>query len=634
MTSYNKTNGLYMSQNGRLNNDILKNEWGFDGIIMSDWTSTFDGVEAANGGLDLEMPSAEAMNRNVLRQAIEQGKVSVETLNDKVRRILGMAVRYGWLDRDQMDRTAPRYNRNGSDVALDAARSSMVLLKNEAGFLPFKKEKIKSIAVIGPNAYPAVAVGGGSARVVPFRAVSFLEGLSDGLIDYADVYYHKGIPSPSEIGEETKFYISPGSKKPGLRLELFHNVGLSGSPVHTCVERQVGTGDCSREVSPPLGSMRWTGYFAPSQSGEYDVVVQIPGERIGYRLYVDQKIVMDAWNYPKALLDTERVSMDEGVHEVVLEVARRGGGYSGGKLRMGITAVHDFVDPEAVSLASQAEAVIVTVGFNSETESESGDRSFQLPPGQDTLIQKIVEANNNTVVVLTSGGGIDTSAWHEKVPAIIATWYPGQEGGIALSEILLGENNPSGRLPVSWEKRQQDNPAFENYYPEAETDRVLYREGVFVGYRGYEKKNVKPLFPFGFGLSYTQFEYSDLEIKPILIQEAGDNVPESKFEVSFDLENTGERAGAEVAQIYVRSSGKSVPRPLKELKGFEKITLEPGERKRIAIRLDRRAFCYYDTQKEDWQIEAGDREILVGRSSEEIVLRGKVTLNVLETAVD
>ena len=216
--------------------------------------------------------------------------------------------------------------------------------------------------------------------------------------------------------------------------------------------------------------------------------------------------------------------------------------------------------------------------------------------------------------------------WIDKVPSIIQAWFPGQEGGTALAEILLGDVNPSGRLPVTFEKRFEDNPTFRSYYPEADSDRIVYSEGVFVGYRGYESNNVTPRFPFGYGLSYTTFDYSGLEIKPVSADMTGKSVFKPAFEVSFDIKNTGRFSGEEVAQLYVGSSGSRIPRPQKELKGFVKIDLNPGERKRVFIKLDQRAFSYYDIHCGDWKAETGDREILVGRSSEEIELRGKITL--------
>jgi beta-glucosidase len=217
---------------------------------------------------------------------------------------------------------------------------------------------------------------------------------------------------------------------------------------------------------------------------------------------------------------------------------------------------------------------------------------------------------------------VATSAWLDQVPALVEIWYPGQEGGRALAEVLFGEVNPSGRLPVTFERRWEDNPTHDSYYPAAGTKRVVYKEGVFVGYRGYEKNGTKPLFPFGFGLSYTTFKYSNLVIKPI----ANGDSTNPRYEVSFNVKNTGSKEGADVAQVYVGEPQAKVPRPAKELKGFTKVSLRPGETKRVTVPLDGRALAYYDVNGKQWRADAGNFEVLVGRSSEQIELRGKLTL--------
>jgi beta-glucosidase len=211
--------------------------------------------------------------------------------------------------------------------------------------------------------------------------------------------------------------------------------------------------------------------------------------------------------------------------------------------------------------------------------------------------------------------------WVDRVSAVIHTWYPGQEGGTALAEVLFGEVNPSGRLPVTFEQRWEDNPVYNSYYPPAGSKRVEYKEGVFVGYRGYEKNGAKPLFPFGHGLSYTTFKYQKLSVRP-----AGTDASNQRFEISFDVENTGSREGADVAQVYVGDTHAKVSRPAKELKGFAKVNLRPGEKKRVSVILDGRAFAYYDVNGKQWRAEPGDFNILVGRSSEQIELRGNLNL--------
>ena len=250
-------------------------------------------------------------------------------------------------------------------------------------------------------------------------------------------------------------------------------------------------------------------------------------------------------------------------------------------------------------MAAKAD-VIVPPGFDADSEAESADRTFRLPLGQDELIKEVSAANKNTVVVMTSGGSVDMNPWLDRVPALVQAWYPGQEGGTALAEILFGDVNPSGRLPVTFERRWEDNPVHDSYYPEAGTKRVVYKEGVFVGYRGYEHNNTKPLFPFGFGLSYTTFSYGNLTIKQL----PNDKPSALRYEVSFDVKNTGTRAGADVVQVYVGDGHAKIARPAKELKGFVKVQLQPGESKRVSVVLDGRSLSYYDVDARQWRADA------------------------------
>jgi len=619
MASYNLTNGAHMTENTFLNTDVLKREWGFDGILMSDWGATYDGVTAANAGLDLEMPSGRFMNRQTLLPAIQEGKISVATIDDKVRRILRKAVQFGWLDRDQTDLSIPRYNQQGRQVALQAACESMVLLKNEGNLLPLDKGQIKSVAVIGPDAYPAVPVGGGSARVQPFEAVSFLEGISNYLGTAAQVYYSRGVPSLGEMAEATNFSTAAANGQPGLHAEYFTNLELQGSPVITRTEQHVNFGMPSRSVFPEQTlSARWIGYYVPQSSGSYDIFVESTGEDGGsYRLYVDDRLVFDNWKSWVALANHTSVSLEATPHKVVLEHSGRSS-WLRSRLRMGIARHDGIVDPEAKALASRADVVVVAVGFDPDSESEGSDRTFRLPPGQEQLIQEMAATNKNTIVVVTAGGAVDMSSWLDRVPAVLQSWYPGQEGGTALAEVLFGDVNPSGRLPVTFERRWEDNPVHDSYYPEAGTNRILYKEGLFVGYRGYDHSGKKPLFPFGYGLSYTAFAYRNLSVVP--------TAPEGNFSVSFDVTNTGKREGAEVAQVYVGDKHAKVPRPAKELKGFVKVNLRPGETRRVTVTLDRRALSYYDVSSKQWRAEPGKFEVFVGRSAEQIELEGKLTL--------
>ncbi len=319
------------------------------------------------------------------------------------------------------------------------------------------------------------------------------------------------------------------------------------------------------------------------------------------------------------------LSLDPKPHKIVLEQRGRAA-WLGLRLELGLVRRGSYVDPAAKALAAKADVVVVAAGFDPESESEGADRTFGLPPGQDELIQEMAAANKNTIVVVTSGGSVDTNAWLDRVPALLEAWYPGQEGGTALAEILFGDANPSGRLPVTFERRWEDNPVHDSYYPEAGTKRIVYREGVFVGYRGYEHRGTKPLFPFGYGLSYTTFKYSNLAIKPVADTATSGTSSGSHYEISFDVTNSGSRAGADVAQVYIGDRHARVPRPAKELKSFARVNLRPGESKRATVALDDRALSYYDVNTRQWRAEPGSFDVLVGHSAEEIELKGNLTL--------
>jgi beta-glucosidase len=618
MDAYNLVNGTYMTQNVHLNDEILKKEWGFDGILMSDWGATHDGIAAAKGSLDLEMPSPTFMNREALLPALKQGTMPVSTLDDKVRRILRKAIEFGFLDQPQTDVSIPTLSQEGRQVALEMARGSMVLLKNSGNLLPLDENKLKTIAVIGPDAYPAVVGGGGSSETKPFNAVSYLEGISNRLGTKVKVLYGVDVPPLDEVFESSEFVTAPGGEV-GLKGEYFANEELKGAPALVRTDKHVhfDWGDGSFADGEPVDhfAIRWTGYFVAKESGDYKFYTSADD---GVRLYVGDEIAIDDWLPHSQTLDIATRHLEAGqAYKIRLEYFESVGSAIVG---FGVTRAEAFVGRETKPLAAKADAVIICVGFDPKTEGEGFDRTFQLPGGQDELIRQVSSVNKNVIVVLTAGGNVDMTRWIDNVPALLHAWYPGQEGGTALAEILFGDTSPSGKLPVSLERRWEDNPAFHSYYPEKGGSRVQYSEGVFLGYRHYDQSETKPLFAFGYGLSYTTFAYGKLSMTP---QTGNLNEPVS---VSFDVSNMGQRAGVEVAELYVGDSHASVPRPVKELKAFTKINLKPGETRRITLTLNRRAFSFYDVQKKDWSAEPGEFGILVGGSSDNIRLRGKFTL--------
>jgi beta-glucosidase len=633
MDSYNFVNGTHSTQNGYFNIDVARKQWGFQGVMMSDWVATYDAIGAANGGLDLEMPTGKYMNKKNLLPAIRDGRIKEATIDEKVRHILTTAARFGWLDREQSDLSLSKYNEENHMVALEGAREGTVLLKNEGSLLPLNKEKIKSMLVVGPDAWPAQPVAGGSGKAVPFSAVSILEGIGTYIGTSAKVYYERGLPKMIDFAESTKFSTAAQNGTPGLKFEAFANGDLSGTPVSTETVSHLNYAGKDWEDFADLdealklldagkkpSSRRWTGFYIAPATSSYIVAAEYSGEGNGYRLFIDGKLIFDNWKYATALQNHATLDLSAGPHKIVAEAYQDNP--VGGHLRVGIMDQHKIVSAAAKALAAKVDVVIVAAGFDSSSESEGADRTFSLPFGQDELIRDLAAANKNTIVTVTSGGNVDPGDWLDHVPAYLELWYPGERGGTALAEILFGAVNPSGHLPATFERRWADNPVHDTYYPESGTNRVVYKEGVFVGYRGYEHNHVKPLYPFGYGLSYTTFQYSHIEVAPEGASSTG-----AHYNVTFDVTNTGARAGADVAQVYVSESDPKVPRPPKELKGFSRVELTAGETKHVTVLLNPRAFTYYDVAGKHWHADAGKYTLEVGDSSEDVPLKSDINLS-------
>jgi len=633
MDSYNLINGLHATQNGYFNTQIVRKEWGFQGVMMSDWDATYDAVGAANGGLDIEMPTGKFMNQKNLLPAVKSGTVSEATLDEKIRHILSTAASFGWLDptHNQLDPNISTLDARNRQVALDSARESAVLLKNEGHILPLDKSKLKTLLVVGPDAYPGVAVGGGSAGVVPFHLVSPVEGLANALGTSVNVLYERGLPTLSQLARETEFTQSATGGEKGVKVETFANDDLSGTPTKTSTALHINTLGTSWQsfgddfeammalfLAPPTKtSRRYTGFYTVPSDGTYILALEGAGEGSGNRVFLDDKLVIDNWKLVRAFQPHLTLPLTAGPHKIVVEESQTGA--IGGHLRVALVDTKKVVNPRALALAAHADAVIITAGYSSDSEGEGGDRTFTLPYGQDELISAIASANPKTIVTVTSGGNVDSNAWLDRVPALLETWYAGQEGGTALAEILLGQVNPSGHLPATFERHAEDNPTFANFYPEGDSKKVEYKEGIFVGYRGYEHASTKPLFPFGYGLSYTSFAFSNLKVVPEF------NSAEPHVTVTFDVKNTGSRPGAEVAQVYVGEDHPTTPRPIKELKGFDRVQLAPGEIRHLTVTLDPRAFSYYDVPTKSWKIDPGAYTISVGDNVESLPLHASVT---------
>ncbi len=607
MNSYNLLNGEHATQNNHLNNDILKREWKFDGILMSDWVATYDGIAAANGGLDLEMPSAAFMNKETLLPAVQNGTVSEGVINDKVRRILRIIFRFGFYDNPYIaSETKP--NPENEKTALDLARNGIVLLKNTNDILPIDK-KTKSIAVIGPNANINVA-GGGSSYTKPFHFTSLLQGITDYDKSIRINYVAAAIPKMEDYISSSPIFTAAGSEIKGVQAEYFSNKNLEGTPFLKRNETEINHSwsDTENDNGIPSDhfSARYTGVIRTKKNAVYKLAVR--GDD-GFRLIVDGEKVIDLWTDHASTLKTYDLSMKAGQeYNFALEFYE-----NAGEAQIEFAVYFDEIDfREAQKAAKASDIAIVSVGYDDSSEGEGFDRTFQLPPNQTMLINAIAQANPFTIVVLNAGGNVNMQNWLPNVKGLLHAWFPGQQGGTAIAEILFGKTNPSGKLPVSFEKKWEDNPTYKNYYDTDNDKRVFYGEGLNVGYRYYDKAAVKPQFPFGFGLSYTKFDYSGLNI-------SGSG---TDFTVTFTIKNSGKYDGAEVAQLYVSQKNPKAERPLKELKGFSKVFLKKGESKTVSIPLNKDSFSYFKTEMNAFGYDPGAFEILVAASSEDIRLKG------------
>jgi len=617
MDSYNLVNGEHATQSAHLNCEIAKKDWGFDGIIMSDWVASYDGVAQTKGCLDVEMPSAKEMNRAELLPALKSGKVTEAEIDEKVRRILRLEMRFGFTERDQKDSAIGRDSGVSREVAQRGALEAPVLLKNERGALPFGSE-VKRVAVIGPNAYPYVA-GGGSSMAIPFSAKSLLDGMVARGGSEVEMLYDRGLPDAATVFRGTKWMTPDG--KSGVVSEAFAEASCKGALLQRKVIAGLDAATVKQTVPAAAKSVCYRATYMPKVSGKYLVLSGAFGED-SYRVTVDGREVIATERRESQAPKGSYVEMTAGkavevrVEYTEARVYSLDVGEATGltaTLSVGLAPMDALVNEQAKLLAKMADVVVVAVGFDSRTEREGMDRTFGLPLGQEELLLAMAAANPRTVVVVNAGGAVDARRWQSHVPALVHDFYPGQEGGEALAELLFGDANFGGKLPFTFDRSWEESPVHDSYYADKEK-RVVYREGLFNGYRYYTSAGKKALFPFGFGLSYTTFSFSDLKLNSMRVK-AGDSVT-----VTFRVTNTGSRAGAEVAEVYLEDPSATVKRPVRELKGFARVMLKPGESKDVSVLLDARAMSYYDVAAKGWRIDPGRFAVKVGDSSESLPL--------------
>ena len=634
MTGYNPVNGIYCTENSFLI-DVLKKEWGFQGMLMSDWDCTYSENAVVNG-LDMEMGSYKWLIREKLIPMVREGRISEEVINEKVRRIYRSCMEMGFFDRPQKKENIPSFNLKANRMALEVAQEGIVLLKNKDKLLPLNANEVKNIAVIGPNACynlindvkntvsPICYGGGGSSRVHPWYVVSPLEGIRQEFPN-ANVTYAEGISSEfqSLLFQKSEFRTANGQK--GLT-SRFYSLGKKGKrisdstlPVLQRVDKQVDfLWESKPDISEDLGeyyAVVWEGYIEVTQTDSLLLFVDAQG---GFRLTVDDELLHDASTAPSCASCHVAVSVKRGDKKKI-KLEYYNNNCLPTEVHLGYAYQGEVDFSEARRLASCADIVVFCGGLNGLIEKEGRDRPFDLPYGQELLIKELSSVNPNLVVALHAGGGVQMNSWIDKAAAILYLFYPGQEGGRAMAQILSGKVNPSAKLPFTIEKRWEDSPAYGNYDETRDERKVYYREGIFVGYRGYEKKQIQPLFPFGFGLSYTNFHYSGMDVKIV-------NRKEKKVKVTFTVSNIGNCQGMEIAQLYVRDEESKEERPLKELNGFEKVQLKPGESREVIIELEKDDFQYFSEKRREWVFEPGIFEIHVGTSYKDVRLKKQIKL--------
>ena len=622
MSAYNKLNNIYCSSHKELLIDILKDEWGFDGYVVSDWGAALETEENAKGGLDLEMPGPGNVWGDQLFTAVSEGKVKEELIDDKVRRILNIA---NFSKRFENPTNKPEQSNNSEEhkrLLKKAAASGMVLLKNN-DLLPLKSN-VKNLAIIGPNAKEAQIIGGGSASLKPHYQAHPLEAFQNKLGDHTNISYAKGCHTHKFLPRVNEEFMDD---KEGFLVEYFEGSNFDENLL--VQEHLIGNKfwvfegfakDVIAKFERPDISVRFSCAYTPDISGQHEFEIFGIGKA---RLFIDGEELIDNWTetspgeaFFSFSSDSKRalVNLIEGT-TYQLEIRYK---FEGNfpAIYIGCQAP-DKVNlfDEALEVASAADQVILIVGTNSDWETEGNDRSdFNLPANQNYLIEEVLKVNPNTLVVLNTGSPVKMP-WVDRAEAILQTWFAGQEFGNAMVDIITGEINPSGRLSTSFPKNIEDTPAF-NSYPGKDLQ-MNYDEKLLVGYRWYDKKNIKTLFPFGHGLSYTNFEYSDLEV---------DVHPTNMTSCKFSVRNTGQVAGIETAQCYVSFKTIDDSEPEKTLQGFSKIALNPNDESSVEINLNSRNFSSWNVAKRSWEVRAGSYEILIGSSAENILLQTTINL--------
>ncbi len=619
MCAYNRFRGNPCSQSPDLGKRVLRDEWRSDTVFITDWhIHGIETVAAAMNGLDIEMGSPLPYDRYAmatpLLEAVRAGVVPEDVIDDKVRRILRMMFETNMLGDNARHPGAfntPEHQRAAADIA----REGMILLKNE-GVLPLDMSRVRDLVVVGINADRAHHAGGGSSTVPALYEITPLQGLRDAFGDRTRIRDFPGTSNEARgqitpIPADAINSRDPGAGVPAWRGEYFPNKDLAGDAViryDAAVDFDVAVGSRPQGIGLTDCSARWTGTIVAPETGTYLFRL---GSDDGSRLIVDGEVIAEMWWDHAYEIREAEISLVAGeAYELVVEFYQGGGD---GKVQLGWrppsdAPADDPLDSEMLDAVREADAVIYVGGMDKSHDNEGADRTtMTLPYEQDALIDRLLGVRPDTAIFMVAGSPIEMP-WLDRAKALVWVGYAGMEAGSVLAELVDGRTNPSGKLPFTMPARLEDTPAHSigDYAP----DRTVYWEEVFVGYRWTQRHGITPLFPFGHGLSYTTFRIDDLRA-PATYKPGG------LFELSVRVTNTGKTHGAEVVQLYVHDHEASVARPAKELKGFAKVGLAPGESQRVSIVLDDRSFAFWDEQADGWNVEPGSFTLMVGNSSED-----------------
>lgn len=623
MTAYNALNGKPTSESFWLLTEVIKHEWQYSGFIVSDWRAV-KSSEAFTAGLDLEMPGpGKFLNPAGVLRALETGLLSPAELDDRVSRLLRFLLQFGKAEDAPVDLAAMLDTPGHRACAQAVAEEAIVLLKNDGAILPLDRTKLRRIAVVGPNAAAARLGGGGSASVTPFYSVSPLEGIQafvgkDVAIDYAEGI---GLVGKMAVATGLQYRGADGVVQPGARMQIFND---PKNPVTAALDKIVPQIDFSWGwAAPGPGALRtnylarFTAEIVAPADGEF--TLGLYGQEGDVRLWLDNKLIIDEWDdSPAANFEAGyairypmiAVRLTQG-RPVPLQIEYRKRAARGAVRFEWEQAGAGAPWKHTLELARRADVTIVCAGLSNLFEGGSRDRTtIDLPETQIEFIKAIVAANPRTVLVLNNGGPV-SMPWLNQVPAVLEAWYPGQAGGAALARILFGDVNPSGKLPDSFPHRLEDLPATANYPGDGK--HVHYREGLKVGYRFYDTADKKPLFPFGYGLSYTTFKFEDLKLSAKTL------APGGTLQASVRITNTGTRSGRETVQLYVRDVASSIERPAKELRHFAKVELAAGETRTVTLTVGWDDLAFFHPDRRQWLVETGEFQILVGPDSQQLL---------------